>query len=287
MNTVKTAMLLAFLTAILLMAGGAIGGRGGATVALIFAGVMNFGAYWFSDKVVLKMYRAKEVSLSDAPQLHGIVRDLTMKAKLPMPKVYIMDNPTPNAFATGRNPHHAAVAVTTGIMDLLSKEELTGVIGHELAHILNRDILVSTIAATIAGAISYLAYMAQWAMIFGGGRRDDRGGGNPIVLILMMIVAPLAAMIVHMAISRTREYGADRVGAAICGHPLYLANALGKLEGANRQRPMANAREATAHMFIVNPLKGGGMLKWFSTHPPMAERVKRLEAMVGGVGARG
>ena len=179
MNTVKTAMLLAFLTAILLMAGGAIGGRGGATVALIFAGVMNFGAYWFSDKVVLKMYRAKEVSLSDAPQLHGIVRDLTMKAKLPMPKVYIMDNPTPNAFATGRNPHHAAVAVTTGIMDLLSKEELTGVIGHELAHILNRDILVSTIAATIAGAISYLAYMAQWAMIFGGGRRDDRGGGQP------------------------------------------------------------------------------------------------------------
>ncbi|MFQ5585318.1 MAG: zinc metalloprotease HtpX [Thermodesulfobacteriota bacterium] len=285
MNTMKTAMLLAFLAGILILAGGAIGGRGGATVALVFAFIMNFGAYWFSDKIVLKMYRAREVSQSDAPQLYGTVRDLTMKAKLPMPKVYIMDNPTPNAFATGRNPNHAAVAVTTGIMDILTKEELSGVIGHELAHIQNRDVLVSTIAATIAGAISYLAYMAQWAMIFGG-RRDERGG-HPLVLLLMIIVAPLAAMIVHMAISRTREYGADKGGAAICGNPLYLADALRKLESANRQRPMATAKEATAHMFIVNPLKGGGMLKWFSTHPPMAERVKRLEAMTGVVGVRG
>ena len=286
MNTLKTTMLLAFMTGLLIVAGGAVGGRGGAGIALVFAAVMNFGAYWFSDKMVLKMYRAREVTSSDAPQLHGIVRDLSMKANLPMPKVYTMDNPTPNAFATGRNPQHAAVAVTTGIMDLLTKEELAGVIGHELAHIQNRDILVSTIAATIAGAISYLAYMAQWAMIFGGGRRDDRGG-HPLVMLLMIIVAPLAAMIVHMAISRTREYGADRGGAEICGNPLYLANALRKLESSNRQRPMANAKEATAHMFIVNPLKGGGMLKWFSTHPPMAERVKRLDAMVGVVGAKG
>jgi heat shock protein HtpX len=281
MNAIKTTFLLAFLTVILLFAGAAMGGRGGATVALIFAGVMNFGAYWFSDKIVLRMYKAREVSESEAPQLCTIVRDLAMKAKLPMPKVYLMNNHTPNAFATGRNPNHAVIAITTGITNVLSKEELAGVIGHELAHVQNRDILVSTIAAAIAGAISYLAYMAQWAMMFGGGRRDKRGGGHPLVLILMMIVAPLAAMIVHMAISRTREYGADKGGAAICGNPIHLADALRKLEGANRRLPMANAKEATAHMFIVNPLRGGGMMKWFSTHPPIAERVKRLEAMVG------
>jgi heat shock protein HtpX len=281
MDTLKTTFLMAFLTAILLFAGVAIGGRGGAAVALIFAGMMNFGAYWFSDKIVLRMYRAVEVSESDAPQLHLIVKDLAMRAKLPMPKVYVINNNTPNAFATGRNPNHAVVVITTGITKILTKGELAGVIGHELAHIQNRDILVSTVAATIAGAISYLAYMAQWAMMFGGGRRGKRGGGHPLVLISMMIVAPLAAMIVHMAISRTREYGADKGGAAICGNPIYLANALRKLESANRQLPMANAKEATAHMFIVNPLRGGGMLKWFNTHPPIAERVKRLEAMAG------
>lgn len=281
MDTLKTTFLMAFLTAILLFAGVAIGGRGGATVALIFAGMMNFGAYWFSDKIVLRMYKAIEVSESEAPQLHLIVKDLAMKASLPMPKIYVMNNNTPNAFATGRNPNHAVVAVTTGITKVLSKGELAGVIGHELAHIQNRDILVSTVAATIAGAISYLAYMAQWAMMFGGGRRGRRGGGHPLVLILMMIVAPFAAMIVHMAISRTREYGADKGGAAICGNPIYLADALKKLESANSRLPMANAKEATAHMFIVNPLRGGGMMKWFSTHPPIAERVKRLEAMVG------
>ncbi|MEK7841262.1 MAG: zinc metalloprotease HtpX, partial [Deltaproteobacteria bacterium] len=233
MNYLKTTMLLAALTAILVFAGDALGGRGGATTALVFAGIVNFGAYWFSDKIVLMMYGAKQVREADAPELYTITRDMTMKAGLPMPKVYIMENDTPNAFATGRNPGHAAVAATTGIMRLLTKEELTGVIGHELAHIQNRDILISTISATIAGAISYLAHMAQWAAMFGGSRNDERGG-NPISLIVMMIVAPLAAMVIQMAISRSREYVADEGGAKITGNPLSLANALRKLEYGNK-----------------------------------------------------
>ncbi|MEK7688702.1 MAG: zinc metalloprotease HtpX, partial [Deltaproteobacteria bacterium] len=233
MNYLKTTMLLAALTAILVFAGDALGGRGGATTALVFAGIVNFGAYWFSDKIVLMMYGAKQVREADAPELYAITRDMTMKAGLPMPKVYIMENDTPNAFATGRNPGHAAVAATTGIMRLLTKEELTGVIGHELAHIQNRDILISTISATIAGAISYLAHMAQWAAMFGGSRNDERGG-NPISLIVMMIVAPLAAMVIQMAISRSREYVADEGGAKITGNPLSLANALRKLEYGNK-----------------------------------------------------
>ena len=281
MNFFKTTILLAVLTAILVFAGDAFGGRSGAMMALILAGIMNFGAYWFSDKIVLMMYRAKPVTDAEAPELYAITRDLTMKAGLPMPKVYIMDNDTPNAFATGRNPSHAAVAVTRGIMRLLSKEELTGVIGHELAHIQNRDILISTISATIAGAISYLAHMAQWAAMFGSSRDDERGG-NPIALIAMMIVAPLAAMIIQMAISRSREYGADEGGARITGNPLSLANALRKLEYANKRIPMAVPNEATAHMFIVSPLSGGSLLRLFSTHPPIEERIKRLEAMAGG-----
>ncbi|MDP2681408.1 MAG: zinc metalloprotease HtpX [Deltaproteobacteria bacterium] len=281
MNFLKTTMLLAALTAILVFAGDALGGRGGATTALVFAGIMNFGAYWFSDKIVLMMYRAKQVREAEAPELYAITRDLTMKAGLPMPKVYIMENDTPNAFATGRNPGHAAVAATTGIMRLLTKEELTGVIGHELAHIQNRDILISTISATIAGAISYLAHMAQWAALFGGSRNDERGG-NPISLIVMMIVAPLAAMVIQMAISRSREYVADEGGAKITGNPLSLANALRKLEYGNKRIPMAVPNEATAHMFIVSPLSGGGLLKLFSTHPPIEERIKRLEALAGG-----
>ncbi|MEK7829144.1 MAG: zinc metalloprotease HtpX, partial [Deltaproteobacteria bacterium] len=271
----------AALTAILVFAGDALGGRGGATTALVFAGIINFGAYWFSDKIVLMMYGAKQVREAEAPELYAITRDLTMKAGLPMPKVYIMENDTPNAFATGRNPGHAAVAATTGIMRLLTKEELTGVIGHELAHIQNRDILISTISATIAGAISYLAHMAQWAAMFGGSRNDERGG-NPISLIVMMIVAPLAAMVIQMAISRSREYVADEGGAKITGNPLSLANALRKLEYGNKRIPMAVPNEATAHMFIVSPLSGGGLLKLFSTHPPIEERIKRLEAMAGG-----
>ncbi len=282
MNYLKTTLLLAVLTAILIFAGDALGGRSGAVTALVFAGIMNFVTYWFSDKIVLKMYGAKQVSEQDAPQLYAVVRDLTMKANMPMPKVYIMENDTPNAFATGRNPNHAAVAVTNGIMRILTKEELSGVIAHELAHIRNRDILIGTIAATIAGAISYLAHMAQWAAMFGGRSNDERGG-NPIGLIAMMIIAPLAAMLIQMAVSRSREYGADAVGANICGNPLYLADALRKLEMANKRIPMVGANEATAHMFIVSPLSGSGIFKLFSTHPPIEERVKRLEAMAGGL----
>ena len=281
MNFFKTTILLAVLTAMLVFAGDALGGRSGAITALIFAGIMNFVTYWFSDKIVLMMYRAKPVTEADAPELYAITRDLTMKAGLPMPKVYIMGNDTPNAFATGRNPGHAAVAVTTGIMRLLTREELTGVLAHELAHIQNRDILISTIAATIAGAISYLAHMAQWAAMFGGARDNEREG-NPIALIVMMIVAPLAAMIIQMAISRSREYGADMGGARICGNPLSLANALRKLEYANKRIPMVGVNAATSHMFIVNPLSGGSLLRLFSTHPPIEERIKRLEAMAGG-----
>ncbi|MBI5682295.1 MAG: zinc metalloprotease HtpX [Deltaproteobacteria bacterium] len=281
MNFLKTTILLAVLTAILVFAGDAMGGRNGAITALIFAGVMNFATYWWSDKIVLMMYGAKKVAEDDAPELYLTVRSLTMQANMPMPKVYIMENDTPNAFATGRNPNHAAVAVTTGIMRMLTRDELAGVIGHELAHIRHRDILISTIAATIAGAISYLAHMAQWAAMFGGRGNDERGG-NPLGLIVMMIIAPLAAMLIQMAISRSREYVADEGGAEIAGHPLYLANALRKLEMANKRVPMLNANEATAHMFIVNPLSGGGILKLFSTHPPIEERIRRLEAMAGG-----
>ena len=282
MNFLKTTVLLAVLTAILVFAGDALGGRGGATMALVFAGIMNFGAYWFSDKIVLLIYRAKAVTEAEEPELYSITRELAMKAGLPMPKVYIMGNDTPNAFATGRNPSHAAVAATTGIMRLLSREELSGVMAHELAHIQNRDILISTISATIAGAISYLAHMAQWAAMFGSSRNDERGG-NPIALIAMMIITPLAAMIIQMAISRSREYGADEGGARITGNPLSLANALRKLEYGNKRIPMAVPSEATAHMFIVSPLSGVSFLKLFSTHPPIEERIKRLEAMAGAL----
>lgn len=285
MNYLKTAVLLAVLTAILVFLGDAIGGRQGAVIALVFAGMMNFVSYWFSDKIVLKMYRARPVTEVEAPELYNTVTELTSRAGMPMPKVYIMPTETPNAFATGRNPSHAAVAVTSGIMKLLSREELSGVIAHELAHIKNRDILISTIAATIAGAISYLAHMAYFASLFGG--RDDNRGGNPFVLIVMMIVAPMAAMIVQLAISRSREYGADAGGAKIAGNPIYLAEALRKLEYYNKRIPMqtvsSEASQATAHMFIVSPLSGKSMLKLFSTHPPLAERIKRLEAMVGRV----
>lgn len=279
MNYLKTAVLLALLTALLVFFGGLVGGRQGAVIALLIAGVMNFVSYWYSDKIVLKMYRAKEVTETEAPGLYNIVRDLTMKANMPMPKVYMMEQETPNAFATGRNPEHAAVAVTTGIMKLLNKEELTGVLAHELAHVMNRDILIATVAATIAGAISYLSQMAYFTSLFGG--RDDREGSNPVALIVMMIVAPLAAMVVQMAISRSREYGADAGGANIAGNPIYLANALRKLDFYNKRIPMEVPNQATAHMFIVSPLNGGGMLKLFSTHPPIEERIKRLESMVG------
>ena len=281
MNTVKTLGLMVFMTLLLVFVGAALGGRSGMVMAFAMAAIMNVGMYWFSDKIVLRMYKAQPVSEAEAPELHSIVRTLVQKAGLPMPKVYIIPDETPNAFATGRNPEHAVVAVTQGIMRILSREELSGVIAHELAHIKHRDMLTGTIVATIAGAISMLAQMAQWSMIFGG-RRDDDDGGSPIVSLVMMIVAPIAAMIVQMAISRTREFEADKGGAQIAGSASGLANALLKLEKGSQLVPMTDAKPATAHMFIVNPLTGGGLMKLFSTHPPIAERVARLNEMARG-----
>ncbi len=284
MNTLKSVFLLAFLSAILVAAGGMMGGQNGAVIALVLAGVMNFASYWWSDKIVLKMYKASEVGRDDAPQLYSDVEELAQIAGLPMPRVYIIPEQAPNAFATGRDPHHSAVAVTQGIMRILNRNELKGVIAHELAHIKNRDILIGSVAATIAGAITYLAYMAQFAAIFGGGGGDRRGGGM-FGLLAMAIIAPMAAMIVRMAISRTREFGADKTGAEICGNPLYLADALRKLEAGASRVPLQvseQAAESTAHMMIVSPMIGGGFAKLFSTHPPTRDRVARLEAMIGG-----
>ncbi len=276
-SMMKTGLLMAALTAIFMMAGQALGGQSGMVFALVMALGMNFFAYWFSDKMVLKMSGAQEVSAAAAPELHQMVATLASRANLPMPKVYIMHQDTPNAFATGRNPDHAAVAVTTGLMRILNREELEGVVAHELAHIKNRDILIGTIAATFAGAISYLATMAQWAMIFGG-RDDEEGGGGIIGTIVMMIIAPLAATLVQMAISRSREYQADATGAEICGNPQSLASALSQLENANKRHPI-DVNPATAQMYIVNPLTGGQVANLFSTHPPMQERIKRLNNM--------
>ena len=276
MNTLKTTFLMALLTVMMVMMGGALGGRSGMTLAFVMAAGMNFFSYWFSDKMVLAMYGAREISERDDPRFHGLVRRLAQRAALPMPRVYVIDSDTPNAFATGRNPEHAAVAATTGILRILSEEELAGVMAHELAHVKNRDILIQTIAATFAGAITYLAQMAQWGALFGGRGDDDDGGG--IGALVLAILAPIAAMLVQMAISRSREYGADAGGASICGNPLSLANALAKLEMGNRQIPM-HANAATAHMFIVSPLTGGGMMSLFSTHPPMQERIARLQEM--------
>ncbi len=278
-NTLKTFILLAGLTALLMAIGNAVGGRNGLMIALVFAGLMNFVGYWFSDKIALSMSGAKPVSESEAPDLHRMVRELCRRAELPMPRLYVIPSATPNAFATGRNPQHSAVAVTSGIMNILSRDELEGVVAHELAHIKNRDILISSVAAMIAGAISQLAHMAQWAMMFGGMSRDrdeDSGGGSWLGGLAMMIVGPIAAMLIQMAISRSREYQADAVGSEICGRPLSLANALLKLENGNRRFPM-DVNPAQAQMYIVNPLTAGGLASLFSTHPPMAERVKRLQ----------
>jgi heat shock protein HtpX len=277
MNTFKTIMLMVFLSVILVGIGGVVGGRSGMTIALVMAFGINFASYWFSDKMVLSMYGAKQVTESEEPELFGIVRRLTTKAQLPMPRVYIIDEDQPNAFATGRNPEHSAIACTAGIMSILSREELEGVLAHELAHVKHRDILIGTIAASIAGAITYLSHMA---FFFGGGRHDD-DSPSPIAMIAMIIVGPIAAMLVQMAISRSREFSADEGGAEICGHPRYLARALRKLDMASKQIPM-DANPSTAHMFIVSPLFGGGISRLFSTHPPMEERIARLEAMSGG-----
>jgi len=281
MNHFRTFLLMLVLTVLFILVGTAIGGKNGAIYAFVIAALMNFFAYWFSDKIVLRMYGAKEVTQSEAPELYQMVGELVNKASLPMPKVYMIENDTPNAFATGRNPEHAAVAVTSGILSILSKEELKGVVGHELSHIRHRDILISTIAATMAGAISMLASMARWGAIFGGGRSNEEegggGGGNILFVLLFSMVASFAAMLIQMAISRSREYLADEGGAHL-SHPLSLAKALGKLEMAAQRIPM-EVNPSTAHMFIVSPLRGGGVLSLFSTHPPMEERIARLEEM--------
>ena len=280
MNTIKTALLLGGLTGLLMLIGGYFGGQQGMVIAFIVALVMNFGSYWFSDKIVLRMYRAQEVSPSQAPELFTLVRNLTLQANLPMPKVYVIPENTPNAFATGRDENHAVVAVTEDLLRILNREELAGVIAHELAHIKNKDMLISSIAATLAGAIVMLANMAQWAAIFGGGDRDrDDEGGGIVGLIAMAILAPLAATIIQMAISRSREYLADAGGAQISGKPYGLAGALEKLSRAAVAAPM-DANPSTAHMFIVNPLSGRSLMNLFSTHPPIEERVARLRTMV-------
>lgn len=283
MNTLRTTLLLAGLTGLLLFAGQMIGGHVGMAVALVFAAVMNIGSYWYSDKLVLKLYRAREVSESDAPTLYSVVRDLAQRAQMPMPRVYIVDNTAPNAFATGRNPNHAAVAATTGLLDIMNREELTGVLAHELSHVRHRDTLVSAIAATLAGAIAMLANMAQWAMLFGAvsGEDEDEGAGGLVGALAMMILAPIAATLIQLAVSRSREYGADKGGAELTGHPEWLASALEKLEQASGRSRLDTAAEhpSTAHMFIVNPLKGEKLAQLFSTHPPTEERVRRLMAM--------
>jgi len=282
-NRLKTTLLLALLTVLMVLMGSAIGGQGGMVIAFLVALAMNFFSYWFSDKIVLKMYGAREIGEHDHPAFYGMVRRLATQSGLPMPRVYIIPSGSPNAFATGRNPNHAAVAATEGILHILSAEELEGVMAHELAHVQNRDILVGSIAATFAGAIAMLGNMLQWGAILGAGRDDDEeGAGGVVGSLAMAIIAPMAAMLIQMAVSRSREYLADETGAKICGRPLALANALRKLHSAAQAIPMQEARPASAHMFIVNPLTGGSLLKLFSTHPPMEERISRLEAMARG-----
>ena len=280
MNTVKTWTLMIGLTVLLVLVGG-LWGRNGMILFFVIAMVMNLVNYWFSDKIVLRMYGARQVTEAEAPLLYGVTRDLALKGNIPMPKVYVIPTDALNAFATGRNPQHAAVAATEGILRVLTREELTGVMAHELSHVRNRDILIGTIAAGIAGAISMIANVAHWGLIFGGvggGRRDDRGGG--LGAIAMIILAPIAALLIQMAISRSREYQADSSGAHLTGQPEALASALRKLQVASQRIPM-QADPATAHMFIVNPLRGG-FSGLFSTHPPMEERIARLEAMLRG-----
>jgi len=273
-NYVKTSLLLGLLTGLAMACGYMLGGQSGVVLAFVVAAAMNFGAYWFSDTIVLKMYRAQPVSATQAPRVHEIVDRLVARAGLPKPKIYILPQQSPNAFATGRNPSHAAVAVTEGLTELMDDEELEGVIAHELAHVKNRDILISSIAATIAGAVSMLAFFARWAALFGGvGDRDDRGG--IIGMLAMAIVAPIAAMIIQMAVSRSREYGADATGARITGNPYGLARALEKLEHYSKRIPL-KATPTTSHLFIAMPLSGSGFMNLFSTHPPIAERVRRL-----------
>jgi heat shock protein HtpX len=281
-NMFKTVLLLTALTVLMIMVGGLIGGTNGMVLAFIFAGGMNFFSYWFSDKIALRMAGAKEATESDAPELHSVVNSLAMYARIPKPRVYVMETDSPNAFATGRDPAHAAVAVTTGIMRILDRTELEAVLSHELGHIRNRDTLIMTVTATIAGAVTMIAHMAQWAMIFGGmgGRDDEHGGGLGELAtgLLMIILAPIAATIIQLAISRAREFEADATGARITGNPDGLASALERLEQAVHVRPM-QVPAAAAHLFIVNPLGGHGFENLFRTHPTTEERVARLRAM--------
>ena len=283
MNLFKTTFLLTVLTLLLVWIGDALAGPQGAWMFLVIAGVMNFFAYWFSDKMVLAMYRAQPVSEAQAPQLYALVRRLTERGGIPMPRLYLIPSDSPNAFATGRSPQHAAVAVTEGIVRLLSNDELEGVIAHELGHVRNRDILISSVVATVAGAITMLSRAAMWGAMMGG---RDRERGNPIALLLVVILAPIAALVVQMAISRTREFAADRSGATLCGKPLSLASALAKLERGANAVPMRQANEATAHQFIVNPLRGRSMASLFSTHPSTADRIARLERLAVEMGQR-
>lgn len=284
-NALKSSVLLAALMGLALVIGQLLGGQQGMLIAFVFAAAMNVFSYWFSDRIVLTMYRAKEVDENTAPRLVGMVRRLSQRAKLPMPRVYIIQSGTPNAFATGRNPKHGAVAATTALIDLLSEEELEGVMAHELAHIQNRDILLSTLVATVAGAISMVASMLRWGLIFGMGRGNNSDGPHPAALLATAIVAPLIALVLQLAISRSREYMADADGARICGNPLALAGALEKIAWGVERRPLEQTpgRQATAHMMIASPFRGRDVLKILSTHPPVEERIARLRSMTRGM----
>jgi len=277
-SQLKTFLLLALLTGLILLMGQALGGRGGLIIALLLALVMNFVSYWFSDKIVLSMYQAQELSQSDAPWLHAMVAELAQSAGIPKPRICLIPQDSPNAFATGRNPENAVVAVTQGIVQVLKPEELRGVLAHEIAHIANRDILIQSVAAVLGAAIMSIAHMLQWGAIFGGRRSDEEGGGGAIGAIALAIIAPMAAMLIQMAISRSREYLADETGARISGRPLDLANALGRLDAASRQIPLEGSPVAE-NLFIVNPFAGADLANLFSTHPPMAERIARLREL--------
>lgn len=278
-NQLKTGLLLGLLTGLLLLFGSMLGGNGGLAIAFVFAIAMNVGSYWYSDRIVLSMYKAKELRREDAPQLHRIVEELAAKAEIPKPRVFLMPEQAPNAFATGRTPKQGVVAVTEGILRLLSPEELKGVLAHEMGHIRNRDILIQTVAATLAGVIMFVANIVKWGALFGGFGGDDEEGGSPLIALAMAIVAPIAAMLVQMGISRSREYLADETGARLSGNPEYLASALQKLDNYSHQARMKSGNPATAHMFIVNPFAGLSMANLFSTHPATADRIARLRQM--------
>lgn len=282
MNTIKTVFLMTLMMMLFLLVGGLLGGRDGLVIAFVISLGMNFFSYWFSDKIILTMYGAKEVTVDEAPKLHSLVRKLTKNSSLPMPRIYVIDNPNPNAFATGRNPQNAAVAVTTGILRILNDEELEGVLAHELAHIKHRDILLATIVATFVGTITFISRLAGWSMMFAGGNRDREDSGNIIASLVLLIVAPIAAVLLQLAISRAREFMADEGGARISRKPLALASALAKLEQAAQVIPMQNAGPSTAHLFIVNPLRGSSLMKLFMTHPPIEERIDRLKLIAAG-----